>query len=115
MLNAIFDHHYIGLRHWMLQRATALLMLGYTLLLAARAVGAAPLSYPAWRALFSPLWFKCASLLLVVSLLLHAWLGVKDILSDYVRPPGLRQALQRLLLVALFANLAWSILILWSA
>jgi succinate dehydrogenase / fumarate reductase, membrane anchor subunit len=48
-----------------------------------------------------------------VSLAWHAWVGVRDILMDYVKPDGLRLALQVLTLLVIAAYLGWTVQILW--
>jgi len=70
--------------------------------------------YAGWKALWSHGFVRFAALLAVISLLLHAWIGVRDIFMDYVKPTGLRLALQVLVILALVLYGAWSVQILWS-
>jgi len=104
--------HY-GLRDWLAQRITAVVMAAYTVILAAVLLGGAPVSYPVWRDLFSQGWMRVATLLFAASLAWHAWVGVRDILMDYVKPTGVRLTLQVLVLLALAGYLGWTIQILW--
>ena len=53
-------------------------------------------------------------LLFIVSLLLHAWVGMRDILMDYARPMSVRLALEVLVAVLLVAWGGWAVQILWS-
>ena len=105
--------HY-GLRDWLMQRVTAAVMAVYTLLLAVIVLSASPVGYVEWRALFAAPWLRYASLLFLISLCLHAWVGVRDILMDYVHPPGVRLLLEVLAILALAVYGAWSVEILWS-
>ena len=50
----------------------------------------------------------------MVSLLLHSWVGMRDILMDYARPMGVRFALEVLVAVLLIAWAGWAVQILWS-
>ena len=50
----------------------------------------------------------------MVSLLYHAWIGVRDIFMDYIKPVGLRLALSAATVVLLVAYLGWTIQILWG-
>jgi succinate dehydrogenase / fumarate reductase membrane anchor subunit len=50
----------------------------------------------------------------VASLILHSWVGMRDILMDYAKPTGLRLALEILVAVLLAAWLFWAAQILWS-
>jgi succinate dehydrogenase / fumarate reductase, membrane anchor subunit len=103
--------HY-GLRDWLAQRITALIMAVYTLVMAVVFFNR-PLDYSAWKALFAQGWMRVATLLFAVSLAWHAWVGVRDILMDYVKPDGLRLALQVGTLLLLAAYVGWTVQILW--
>ena len=46
--------------------------------------------------------------------LYHAWVGMRDILMDYVHPTGVRLALQTAVVIALLLYLIWIASILWS-
>jgi len=50
----------------------------------------------------------------VVALLWHAWVGVRNIAMDYVKPLGLRLTLQSAVIVALVLYLGWTVQILWG-
>jgi succinate dehydrogenase / fumarate reductase, membrane anchor subunit len=104
--------HY-GLRDWLAQRITAVIMAVYTLIMAFVLSTGKPHTYDSWRDLFSSGWMRVATLLFVVSLAWHAWVGVRDILMDYIKPDGLRLALQVLTLLLLAIYVGWGIQILW--
>jgi succinate dehydrogenase / fumarate reductase, membrane anchor subunit len=106
--------HY-GLKDWLLQRLTAVAMAAYTLLLLAIALWNGGLDYGIWKALFANAAFKLATFLFMVALLYHAWVGVRDIWMDYVKPVGVRLALQSLTVAVLIGYLGWTIQILWGA
>ncbi len=53
-------------------------------------------------------------MLFFLALLYHAWVGVRDIVMDYIKPTGLRLALQFLVGAALVFYLVWSVSILWG-
>jgi len=105
--------HY-GLRDWLLQRLTAVVMLVYTVLAIAVACWRAPASYADWKALFAGGFARVATMLFVVALLYHAWVGMRDILMDYVKPAGLRLAFEAAVGVALAGYLVWAASILWG-
>jgi succinate dehydrogenase / fumarate reductase membrane anchor subunit len=110
----IVGAHY-GLRDWMVQRVTAAVMAVYTLLFVLILILAPPAHYVAWKALFSHQAMKLASFLFLVSLFLHAWIGMRDILMDYIKPTGLRLTLEVVVILALAAYGGWALQILWSA
>ena len=72
------------------------------------------LDFARWRQLFAPQWMKLATLLFLVSLYLHAWVGVRNIFMDYVKSGGLRLALHVLAIAWLVACAGWSVQILWG-
>lgn len=105
--------HY-GLRDWLAQRVTAIVMALYTLLLLALLLNAPAIDFAAWRQLFAPQWMKLATLLFLASLYLHAWVGVRNIFMDYIKSAGLRLTLYVLAIGWLVACAGWSMQILWS-
>jgi succinate dehydrogenase / fumarate reductase membrane anchor subunit len=105
--------HY-GVRDWIVQRVSALVIMAYVLLLAVSLLLAGPLDYGAWYGVFAPLPMKLLTVLAVAALCLHAWIGVRDIWMDYVRPPGLRLALHAGTVLWLAYCLVWAVQILWS-
>jgi len=113
MLRKIFRKAYAGLRNWLLQRLTALVMAVYSVVMAVLLVVQQPAGYQAWKAMFAPAWLRLATLLFCLSLMLHAWLGVRDILKDYVPWLRARMLLQRLFAAALLGYAVWSAMILW--
>jgi succinate dehydrogenase / fumarate reductase membrane anchor subunit len=104
--------HY-GLLDWIAQRVTGLLLLVYAVVLFAAAVAAPELNYGAWAGLFARPWMKVLTLLAVIALAWHAWVGVRDIYMDYIKPTGLRLLLQIATIVALVGYAAWAVVILW--
>ncbi|MCX7894032.1 MAG: succinate dehydrogenase, hydrophobic membrane anchor protein [Burkholderiales bacterium] len=115
MVNRTVVGAHYGLTGWLAQRITAVVMALYTLLFLVTVVLLRPGDFDAWRALFAAGWMRIATLLFFVSLFAHAWIGVRDILMDYVKPTGLRLALEVAVIVALGAYGAWAVEILWRA
>ena len=105
--------HY-GLTGWLAQRVTAIVMLLYLVLLGVSWALAPSHGYDGWAGLFAPQPMKIATLLALASLGYHAWVGVRDIWMDYVRPTGLRLTLHLLTILALAGYGAWAVQILWS-
>ena len=105
--------HY-GMRDWLLQRMSAVVMAAYTVGLAACLLAGAPDGHAEWKALFSGAFVRLATMLFFVALLYHAWVGMRDILMDYVRPAGLRLALQSAVVLALLGYLLWAAAVLWG-
>jgi len=74
---------------------------------------AAPADHATWKAFFAQGWLRFATLLFFVSLFYHAWIGMRDILMDYIKPVWLRLALQVLVILALVGYAGMAAEILW--
>ena len=112
MRRVVVGAHY-GLGGWLAQRITALVMVAYTLIFVALVMAGGRSSYASWKALFAPGWMRFATLLFAASVLIHAWFGMRDIWMDYVRPTGLRLALEAATALLLIGCGAWALQILW--
>jgi succinate dehydrogenase / fumarate reductase membrane anchor subunit len=104
--------HY-GLRDWLSQRITAALMALYTLVVVVQLLLPGPLGYEKWAGLFAAQWMKVATFVVIVALGQHAWVGLRDIWMDYVKPVGLRLCLQVLTMVWLVGCAGWALQVLW--
>lgn len=112
MNRKVVGAHY-GLKDWIAQRATAVFMAIYTVVFAICALTLPELSYSAWSGLFSNGLMKFASFLFFLSVFYHAWIGVRDIWMDYVKPDGLRLSLHLITLFLLVGYAGWAAQILW--
>jgi succinate dehydrogenase / fumarate reductase membrane anchor subunit len=113
MVNRIVVGAHYGLRDWLAQRVTAAIMAAYAVVVAFILMTGTPLGYTVWRDFFTQGWMRVATLLFAVSLAWHAWVGVRDILMDYVKPDGLRLTLQVLTILLLAAYVGWAVQILF--
>ncbi len=104
--------HY-GLKDWLAQRVTAVIMAVYTLIFLVVWLTSGKLDYAAWAGLFAPIWMKVLTLLALISLGYHAWIGIRDIFMDYIKPTGVRLFLEVLTILALAGYGVWAVAILW--
>jgi succinate dehydrogenase / fumarate reductase membrane anchor subunit len=105
--------HY-GLRDWLMQRITAVLMVLYCLSIAGYLLVQPRLDYAVWTALFSSQAVRTFTLLFMLSLFYHAWVGIRDIVMDYVKPASVRFVVHVLVIIALLLYAIWSVEILWG-
>lgn len=105
-------HH--GLRDWLAQRITAVIMAVYTVLILSAVAGLPQVDYWKWKVLWQTPLVRYATVLFMASLLLHAWIGVRNIFMDYVKDPALRLTLYVLVILALLGYAVWSVQILWG-
>lgn len=105
--------HY-GTRQWLLQRLTAVVMAGYTCFIVLALVVHRPLNYAAWKSIFSEMWFQVGTMLFVMALLYHAWVGMRDVLMDYLHDTTVRLTAQFAVGFVLLFYLVWTAAILWG-
>ena len=104
--------HY-GLRDWLIQRVTGALMALFTIALLVQLLFGGKLGYDRWAAIFSSQWMKVLTFTFLVSLAWHAWVGMRDIWMDYIKPVGVRLLLQVFTLVWLVGCAGWAVQVLW--
>ena len=119
MVTAVTSLGRTGLSDWLLQRVSAIVLLAYFLFVGW--VVATGIDYAGWQALFAAAWMRIFTLLAVLSLAAHAWVGMWSVLTDYLteRLMGakgnvLRIALQLLISLLLFIYVIWGVQILWG-
>ena len=112
-MNRVVTGAHYGLRDWLAQRITAVVMAVYTVIILVVVMTGMPLSYEVWRDLFTQGWMRVATLLFAVSLGWHMWVGIRDVIMDYVKPAGLRLALEVGVLLVIAGYLGWTVQILW--
>jgi len=105
--------HY-GTRDWIAQRGTALLMAIFTIVLLAQVlISRGPLGYDLWAGIFSSQWMKVLTLVTIIGLGYHAWVGMRDIWMDYVKPVVTRLILQMFSIFWLVGCVGWAVQVLW--
>jgi succinate dehydrogenase / fumarate reductase, membrane anchor subunit len=102
-----------GLRDWLAQRISALLMALFTVVLLVQVLMPGEMGYDKWAGIFAAQWMKFLTFSVIVALAWHAWVGVRDIWMDYVKPVGIRLALHVFTIVWLVGCAGWAIQVLW--
>ncbi len=114
MVNRIVSGAHYGLRDWLVQRVTAVVMAMYAIFMVAHLLLQPSFGYDTWIELFSGNIVRTFSLLFLLSLFYHAWIGVRDIVMDYVKPASIRLLIHVLVILALVLYVIWSVQILWG-
>lgn len=122
MVTSVTSFGRSGVYDWLVQRVTAVILLAYVLFLVGYMLNADGLSYIEWRALFAQLWMRVFTLVALLALCAHAWIGMWTIGTDYLTKfaLGTAAAVVRLIynlfcLAVLVSYFAWCVQILWSA
>lgn len=103
-----------GVRDWLWQRVSAIILALYTLFILGFIWSTPQLDYVVWFQFFHHIGVKLFSILAAFSLLLHAWVGMWTILTDYVKPACVRLILEMLVMIALLVYFVAAIVIVWS-
>ncbi len=114
MVNRVVVGAHYGLRDWLMQRVTAVLMAVCLVSIAAYLLMQPYLDYNVWTRLFSSQAVRAFTLLFMLSLFYHAWVGMRDIVMDYVKPASVRLLIHVLVIMALLLYSIWSVQILWG-
>lgn len=104
--------HY-GLRDWLSQRVTAAVMALFTLALLVQVLLPGPMGYDKWSGIFAQQWMKVLTFVVIVSLAYHAWVGMRDVWMDYLKPVGLRLLAQVATIAWLVGCAGWAVQVLW--
>jgi succinate dehydrogenase / fumarate reductase membrane anchor subunit len=110
-----------GLSDWLVQRVSAVIIVMYVICHAAIIINAPDMDYLQWRALFADPVMKMFSLVTLVALSAHAWIGMWTVATDYLttRMLGEKATFIRFLFLVicigvLVVYFLWGIMILWS-
>ena len=103
-----------GFRDWLAQRVTGALMALLTVILLVQVIfTSGPIGYEQWAGIFAGQAMKFLTFAVIVALLYHVWIGMRDIWMDYIKPVGVRLALHVFTLVWLVGCAGWAVQALW--
>ena len=114
MVDRIVTGAHYGLLDWLIQRVTAVVMAIYILLAITSLFIFSPHDYSSWKEIFSNQWIRIVTCLFFISLCSHAWIGVRNILMDYIHETSIRLTIQVLVIFSLFSYAIWAIEIIWG-
>ncbi|MAZ69900.1 MAG: succinate dehydrogenase, hydrophobic membrane anchor protein [Porticoccus sp.] len=110
-----------GLSDWLLQRVTAVVMAAYTVFITAYLLFNSGLEYSQWLGLHSHIAMKIFNVLTVLSIAVHAWIGLWAVLTDYVterllgpKATVLRIFLQLGMITVTLVYVIWALDIVWG-
>jgi succinate dehydrogenase / fumarate reductase membrane anchor subunit len=112
MVKSVLGVNHQGLRDWFVQRISAVVMAVYSIGMIAYFLMHSSVDFAGWHSLFAHTWMKVGTLLFVASLLLHAWVGMWTVFTDYAK--GFAVTLNVFVFLALAACFFWALLILWG-
>lgn len=103
-----------GLKDWLVQRVTAVYFAIYSLFLLGYLLFHPHLSYSEWHALFHHCAFQIATVIALIVLSLHTWIGIWTVTTDYIKCTLIRLSIQMFVVLLLLGQLIWGLMILWG-
>ena len=103
-----------GIQDWVSLRATALIIALYSFYLAFVFITTDISSFAIWQGIFASLFMKVFTFAALVSIMLHVRIGLWQVLTDYIKPTGLRSGIQYVLNLIAFAYVAVGLFVLWG-
>ncbi len=114
MVKSVLSVAHQGFRDWVVQRLSAMVMAVYFFGLIAYLLLHPGLTFAEWHYLFSITAMKVATLLSLLLLLLHSWVGMWTVFTDYVKPYVICSVLCAIVILTLAAYFFWGLFILGS-
>ncbi len=114
MVTSVTNFGRSGVYDWLIQRVTAVVIGLYFIYMLLFLLGGDG-SYQSWKALFDQTWMRVFSLLTLISVGAHAWIGLWTIATDYIKPTVARFVFEAACGLAMFFYLVWGIEILWGS
>lgn len=121
MVTAVTSFGRSGLYDWLMQRVSAVVMAAYAIFIAVFVLTTPDMQYSDWQALYGNLWMRIFSLITLISIAAHAWIGLWAVLTDYltVRLMGTKATILRILAqmglgIVTFTYVVWGVEILWG-
>jgi len=97
-----------GLKAWVVQRATAIYLALFGVYLTFHFALDAPADHADLVSWTTTPWVAVSLLLFIPAMLAHAWVGIRDVFMDYIKPIGLRVTALTLMAFVLLASGLWA-------
>ena len=96
-----------GMKAWLIQRFSGIYIALVAVAIVVIIGSAKPANYQQWTALFSDPWMQTALSIFIVTLLFHAWIGLRDIILDYIHPIWIKMIIMTAVVLMLVASGFW--------
>lgn len=114
MVQSVTNLSRSGLSDWLIQRISAVILAAFTVFLAVFILVNPDLSYSKWNALFDLTWVKIFTLITVLSVVGHAWVGLWTVATDYIKAALIRFIFLCVVGTTLFVYLIITATALWG-
>ena len=115
MVTNVLNYGRSGVADWVVQRFRALILAAYTVVMVVwLAVNGGELTFAQWQGFVGQTWMRIFTLLTVLALAGHAWIGLWTVAIDYMKKGVVRVAFLGFVAITLFIYVVWAINILWG-
>ena len=114
MVKAITSFGRSGLYDWLVQRVSAVILAAYTIFIVVYLLLNPDLDYQQWQTLFEYTRVRIFSLMALLALAAHCWIGLWSVSTDYIKPLLIRLIFQIAMGFCMFAYSVWGIQLLWG-
>lgn len=109
----VVRHNRRGYHDWLVQRISAVIIAAYAIFMMSYLACHAPLTYHSWRGLFDSAWMRFCTIIVLLSVIWHAWVGLWTVFTDYVKNARVRMILETLTCLLMLWYLIWCLDSLW--
>ncbi|HBF08749.1 MAG: succinate dehydrogenase, hydrophobic membrane anchor protein [Pseudomonadota bacterium] len=102
-----------GVSDWLIQRVSAVVLAVYLVVVAGWALFSSG-GFDNWHGFMMSMPMKVFSILAVLSLVGHSWIGIWAISTDYIKHTVVRLAFQVAVVLALLVYMIWALTIFWG-
>ncbi|GAC14291.1 succinate dehydrogenase, hydrophobic membrane anchor protein [Aliiglaciecola lipolytica] len=103
-----------GVQDFVTLRATALIITLFSFYMAYFFIATPVITYDVWVSLFSGIFMKVFTFITLVAIMYHVKIGLWQVLTDYVKAPGLRATIQYVLNIIAFVYVVVGLFVLWG-
>ena len=114
MVTTITSYGRSGLADWLVQRASAVILAAYSIFTVAYLLLNPQVDFAQWQTLFNGTSMRIFSLMALLSLGAHCWIGLWSISTDYLKHFAVRFAFQMLVGLLMFIYTIWGVQLLWG-
>ena len=115
MVTNVLSYGRSGVADWVVQRFSALVLAAYTVVMVVwLAVNGSDLTFAQWQGFIGQTWMRIFTLLTILALAGHAWIGLWTVATDYLKKGAVRVAFLGCVAISLFVYVVWGIGILWG-
>jgi len=114
MVTTVTSYGRSGLSDWLVQRASAVILAVYSIFMVAYLLLNPQIDFAQWQALFNTTSMRIFSLMALLSLGAHCWIGLWSISTDYLKQFVLRFVFQMVVGLLMFIYTIWGVQLLWG-